>query len=266
LVSPTMMLVFPEGQKVELVYGTLAEDIIGNISSLLALVFVLLGVFMPKAGPVVFCCRKLEAAEIYFHDLVGHSKCFAVSARGGKILGGGVLVMLLVGAGTTYVFRVMEQKEACRQFCDSGQIGADSKIFKRLDKVELGFSHPDSRKAHNFVCNRAECGESRKDFVYVHQGNVSFDLEGRSGEPHLLSLVVQDNFNCRSNVVSVNGRRISKIEGNGLQPRKRRFNFLIPADLVTMDTVEVNIAKEKDSCYGFDVYQAELSTIACDCL
>ncbi len=267
LVSPTMMLVFPQGQEVELVYGTLAVDVVGNVSSILALIFVLLGVFMPGVAPVVLCRRKLEACERYFHDSLGRCTCFAVSARGGKILAGAFLVILLVGAGTIHAFRLMERKEACRQFCESGQIRAnDSKIFKRLDKVELGFNYPDSREAHNFDCNGAECGEGRKDFVYVHQGEVSFDLEGRAGEPHLLSLVVQDNFNCRSNVVSVNGHRISKIEGNGLRPRKRRFNFLIPADLVTRDTVEVSIAKEKDSCYGFDVYRAELSTIACDCL
>jgi hypothetical protein len=266
LVSPTMMLVFPQGQEVELVYGTLAEDIIGNVSSVLALIFVLLGVFMPRAAPVVVCRQKLEAGERYFYDSMSRCKCLVVSPRGGKILAGAVLVMLLAGGGTIKVFRIIEQKEACRQFCDTGQIPmGDSKIFKRQDNVQLGFNYPKSREDHNFVCNGAECGEGRKEFVYVHQGNVSFDLEGRAGESHILSFVVQDNYNCRSNVISVNGHRINKIEGNGLPPRKRHFNFLISADLVTRDTVGVNIAKEKDSCYGFDVYQAELSTISCDC-
>ncbi|MDM8553590.1 6-pyruvoyl-tetrahydropterin synthase-related protein [Desulfococcaceae bacterium HSG7] len=265
--SPSLMIVIPETDEVELYYGRLPADIIGILASALAFSGALLILIFPGMTIISRSQTRLMSMESYLNAVMEKLRHFL--GRKGIKKKFFIFVGIIIASGFVFfaLRHFMVINDRCNTYCKNGGVeNIDPAILSLEDKIQTGFAYPESKKEHEFVCEGgALCDKTRKKFVYVNSGRIRFKLNGHKGRDHLLTIVTSDNFNCRSNTVFLNGRKLGKMVGYGENHTEERFEYFVPGKLMEKTRVDVTIIKDTDQCYGFDISGVELSSIECDC-
>ncbi|MDM8517025.1 6-pyruvoyl-tetrahydropterin synthase-related protein [Desulfobacterales bacterium HSG16] len=265
--SPSLMMVIPETNEVEIYYGRLLEDFIGIFVSVLAFSGVLIALIFPGLSIISRLDNILMSIEEYLNAVPEKLKYVLFRKENKKkllILAG---IVIASGAGFIALKNFMAINAGCRSYCKNRGAGdIDPAVLNLEDEILTGFSYPESKKEHDFVCEGgALCDKTRKKFVYVNSGQIRFNLQGQKSRDHILTIVTSDNFNCRSNTIFLNGRKLGKMIGYGENHMEERFEYFVPKTFMDKARVEVTIVKEFNQCYGFDISKVELSSIGCDC-
>lgn len=177
----------------------------------------------------------------------------------------GIIILTASGLLTFRHFSAI--RDGCDAYCQNrGPEAIDPAVLDLEDEIKTGFAYSQSKKEHHFICEKgALCDKTRPKYVYVNSGRIRFMLKGQKGRDHILTIQTFDNFNCRSNTVFCNGKKLGKMVGYGENPLEKEFKFFIPSKLLSNSRADVAIVKEDDGCFGFDIAGAKLFSIGCDC-
>ena len=261
LVTPSLMLIFPEQNEVLLYYGTTAADVIANILTILGIILLL---------SLVFFSKRIESfqkrlAKNKFNKKINRvlNKTFSRIFRPRNLVYILIIIILFFLAKSYTGTTIM--KQSCSKYCtDNGlayRDGTDS--WAEKDNFDLGYTKNKMNEQHDFTCNVRFCDSTRSDFVYVHQGNVSFTLDVEPNAKNKLVLGLLGKSSCRENNIFVDGEFLEKVSEDGSSASKHLYSLKLP--VTDKDNIKITISHYSADCYGFDVFEATTYSYNCRC-
>lgn len=268
IASPSLMLIFPERERVRIYYGETLADGAGNISSIIGFLIVFYWLLTRNRGfrervhgrlliPVRY--SRLEDRISLFRDRLRYVPSLLKSNWRWVLLVSAVSSLLLI-----VVFHLNEQSK-CSEFCLSRGFSGGGKVFRSeiIDRYSLGYNHKSENQKHNFECT-AICDESRGDMVYVSNGYVQFDLSVVEDADNKLFLKMFDNVRCRSGDLYLNNIFVERVEGTG-KFGWHDFEFKIPGEFINSSKITVKLEHSNLECYGWDLSEAYIHSSSCKC-
>jgi len=125
------------------------------------------------------------------------------------------------------------------------------------NEITFGWNYKDDYVLHDFVCKTCCCDESRKDYIYVSNGYVEFNIRAVANRTNTLIITVGNlGERCRKNDVYVNGFYVGDLnkETNGTAINDFTFN-ITPQDNLVHVKVE-HVSKPEDCWWGNDLVMA----------
>ncbi|MFH1721708.1 MAG: 6-pyruvoyl-tetrahydropterin synthase-related protein [Candidatus Altiarchaeota archaeon] len=271
LVTPTLMLIFPEQENVRLYFGWLGSDIIGVAATWVGIIIIVYLLLSQKKrfrkrmhDPLVkkvmkwrltkkikSLTKRIEKSLIKFWGRIAENKrAFAI-----------ILVVFFVGA---YILQGLAKDNSCNQSCRMKGFGRGVTQNPQIDFFQVGFNYPSEQQRHNFRCT-ALCDESRPDFVYVINGEIEFTMKVAPNQPNNLTLTVLDSGACRTGDLYVNERFVKKIKGDGTRGRTTE-SIILPREALQKQTITIRITHSDKECYGWDIYKVKTEVAECNCV
>jgi len=167
----------------------------------------------------------------------------------------GVVIVVLILA--IFLLTNQNQKNPVTEKEGSDDAGA---VQRELDnEILFGWNNRDDYKAHGFVCRTCCCDESRKDYIYVSNGNVEFDLMTVPNQTNILTITVDHlSDKCRKNEVYVDGSYIGNLNKDWNVTRQADFTFNITPKRDRIHVKVEHVSKVESCWWGNDLKRARI--------
>ncbi len=286
LVSPAMMMVIPTGQEVTLEYRMDALDYSGLFLTVLGL-----GIFAISVSGSIRAFRPYQRR--FLNSLpewiasdnmmvmgltsvleaiafkVTKIKIFMLRVSDLPIKHRAILFLLVVIIiGSVYY---IQNRSECQTICSESYAmdGSVSLGGRLVDIYDMGNANKFQNIAHELICDSG-CDESRPDLIFTGWAkDLRFKMDFDQTADNELVFRLNDNHDCRSMGVYVNGQWIGYISNNG-EPRGlystwKDFRLRVPKSALIGNRGIVRIVKGEDPCTGWDIDWVESRVTKCQC-
>ena len=169
-----------------------------------------------------------------------------------------VIIVLLVIFQNTY-----SSWAECREYCEVKGYQKSNGPLKTevIDEFDLGYYHKFDSRRHELECNVIFCDKTRKDFVYVNNGNITFTMDFFPGKENDIVFGVTGRSSCRVNEIFIDGKHIGTISTD----RSMSGDIRLKLPEVSKERMRVTVLHNHTSCYGFDIYEIRTEYERCQC-